>query len=331
MTYRYRRRSHRFLLLLWCLPLLLFFLLPGEKEYPVSAEATDNSSSSTSAEERRITLERTDGSTVTLPLEDYVCGVIAAEMPSSFHSEALKAQAVIARTYALWKIDAAPDSHGNAELCDQPGHCQAYEDKATLRAKWGTDFEEKYKRICNAAEETAGEVLIYHDDLAEAYYHSTCGGRTASAKEVWGEEVPYLQSVSCKWDHDAPRYQQTVTVALSELPWLLGDGISPCITVAEGESASYVPKVTSKTESGRIGTVSYAGLLFDAIDFRTALKLNSTNFRFSSDQDTLTVTTCGFGHGVGLCQYGANGMAENGKSYREILKHYYQKINIENR
>lgn len=329
MTYRYRRHSHRYISLLWCLPLLLFFLIPNEKEDLISGEPKAEKSSST--EDATITLAQSNGSVLTLSLEDYICGVVAAEMPSSFHSEALKAQSVVARTYALWKKESPSPGHPAADLCDDPSHCQAYKDCATLRSEWGNDYEEKYSRICNATEATHGEVLIYHNHLAEAFYHSTCGGRTASAKEVWGEEIPYLQSVSCKWDRDAPRYQQTFTVSLSELPLLLGDGVSPCITVAEEESVSYVPKITAKTESDRIRTVSYAGLTFDAADFRTALKLNSTNFHFSTEKDDLIITTRGFGHGVGMCQYGADGMAKAGKSYREILKHYYQKINIENR
>lgn len=331
MTYRYHRRSRHPIFLLWCLPLLLLliFLFPTEKEKFISADSNDRETAA--SEEFTVTLAQSEGSVLTILLEDYICGVVAAEMPASFHSEALKAQSVVARTYTLWKMESSSPGHPNADLCDDPSHCQAYKSSEALRSEWGSDFEEKYSRICSAVDETHGEVLTYQNSLAEAYYHSTCGGHTASAQEVWGEDIPYLQSVSCQWDSDAPRYQETLTVPLSELPWLLGDGVSPCIAVSENESVSYIPEITAETESGRIRSVSYGGLFFDGIDFRSALQLNSASFRFSTEKDNLVITTRGYGHGVGMCQYGADGMAKAGKSYQEILKHYYQKINIENR
>ena len=331
MKYRFRRYRRRPLRrLCWASILLLpvvFFLLCLQSAGNGGSDAEEVFSEDSALSDQEIVVSYHDtGAMVTLPLETYVIGVVAAEMPSSFEPEALKAQAVIARSYALGKIksNAGNPSEGHGDLCDDPGHCQAYYDKGYLEQEWGADFTEKYQKVTDAVTATAGQVLTYEGGLARTFYHSTCGGKTASAKEVWGEEIPYLQSVTCKWDRDAPRYRETFCISLSELPWLLGDGSSPCIAVAEGETVTVVPTVAGESDSGRIEAVSYAGLMFDAADFRKALGLNSTRFTLESDGETLKVTTYGFGHGVGLCQYGANGMAKDGKTYDEILSYYYR-------
>lgn len=339
MKYRIRRRSRRrydirvFLLLCILFP-CAFFL--AQIHFSQSGSESDKDSipfTEDVTEDDTISLQRTaTGEIETVALEDYVVGVVAAEMPVDFEEEALKAQAVIARTYALRKIAdnswEKDPSHG--DLCDDPAHCQAYYDIDTLKASWGSTFEEKYQKISDAVTATQGLILTYDGEIARTYYHSTCGGRTASALEVWGTDYPYLQSVACKWDKDAPRYEETVEIALSELPWLLGDGTSPCIAVAQGEKVTQVPEAEGETQSGRVEAVSYAGLTFDATDFREALSLNSTNFTFKTDGDMLEVTTIGYGHGVGLCQYGANGMAADGYTYDEILFYYYEGTELTN-
>lgn len=333
MKYRFRRRFRRRYdkrQLIWLL--ILFpcaFLLT---QVPFSQDQKENLTETTSyvaeaTEDIAVSLLRTEtGKIETMDLETYVVGVVAAEMPVNFEEEALKAQAVIARTYALRKMDDDSRSGDSeqSDLCDDSACCQAYYDTETLQATWGRDFDEKYQKISAAVAATEGLILTYDGEIAYTYYCSTCGGRTASAKEVWGTDYPYLQSVACKWDQDAPRYQETVEVALSDLPWLLGDGTSPCIAVAAGEKVTEVPAASGETESGRVQSVSYAGLSFAATDFRSALGLNSTNFTMDTDGDMLEITTTGFGHGVGLCQYGANGMAAQGYTYDEILAYYYE-------
>lgn len=338
MNYRFRRyrygcrRDRRlFWILFLMLPmfLLILWLRPLE-DYPGAPAETVYQGDTIPSSQEIVLLYHDTGKQVSLPLEVYVTGVVAAEMPSNFEPEALKAQAVIARTYALGKMaaDTGSSHDGGGDLCDDPGHCQAYYDKDALEKEWGSAFGERYQKISDAVAATEGQILTYDGGLAETFYHSTCGGKTASAKEVWGEEVPYLQSVACKWDKDAPRYRETFSVALSDLPWLLGDGSTPCIAVAEGETVTVVPTASGESDSGRVEAVAYAGLMFDAGDFRKALGLNSTRFTLESDGETLQVTTYGFGHGVGLCQYGANGMAQKGKTYDEILTYYYQNTKL---
>lgn len=333
MRYRFRRRYRRrpdMRQLIWLL--ILFpcaFLLTQVDFSQRNQETVPEQASNTEQvkEDITVSLLRTEtGKIETMDLETYVIGVVSAEMPVNFEAEALKAQAVIARTYALRKMadDSWSTEPDHGDLCDDSAHCQAYYDQETLKTTWGNDFDEKYQKIRSAVTATTGQILTYDGEIAYTYYCSTCGGETASAKEVWGTDYPYLQSVACHWDKDAPRYEETVDVALSDLPWLLGDGTSPCIAVATGEKVAEVPEVSGETESGRVQSVVYAGLTFSATDFRTALGLNSTHFTLDTDGDQLEITTIGYGHGVGLCQYGANGMAEEGYSYEEILAYYYQ-------
>ncbi len=333
MRYRFRRRYRRRPQMLWWIWLLILFpcaFLLTQVHFSREREETSAEPApytEPAAEEVTVSLLRTEtGKIETVDLKTYVIGVVSAEMPVNFAEEALKAQAVIARTYALRKMaDAAwgsdPD-HG--DLCDDSGHCQAYYDRETLEETWGSGFNAKYQKISDAVTATGNQILTYDGEIAYTYYCSTCGGKTASAKEVWGTDYPYLQSVACRWDKDASRYEETVEIALTDLPWLLGDGTSPCIAVAAGEKAAAVPEASGKTDSGRVQSVSYAGLTFSAADFRKALGLNSTKFSLKPKGDMLEITTTGYGHGVGLCQYGANGMAETGYTYEEILTYYYQ-------
>ena len=348
MRYRIRRRRRRssatILFVLVCIFFpCAFLVLQGHTaanksltlKGPDAAAVTESSAvtGTTTVGGETVSLLRTaTGNVENLDLEEYIIGVVAAEMPVNFESEALKAQAVVARTYALRKMadNAWQNDSDGSDLSDDSGHDQAYHDIDTLKSSWGDSFTENYQKISAAVMATKGQVLTYDGDLAYTYYCSTCGGRTASSKEVWGTDYPYLQSVKCKWCKDAPRYEETTEIALADLPWLLGDGSSPCIAVAAGEKTTEMPVTEGETESGRVEAISYAGLTFSATDFRTALSLNSTNFTLKEDGDQLEVTTVGFGHGVGLCQYGANGMAKDGRTYGKILSYYYKGTELTN-
>ena len=265
--------------------------------------------------------------TITLDLEDYIVGVVAAEVPANFEPEALKAQAIVARTYSVRKINAKEagetDQVHEAALCDSFAHCQAYCDDEEMREKWGDQYEEYSEKIRQAVEDTRDLVVLYEGEIALTPYHSTCGGKTASAEEVWGEAYPYLVSVDCDLDTDAPRYTEDFAFALADIPWLLGEDGKPCIALSSGEEADEVPEIMSETESGRVAVLSYGGLEFAGTDFREKMGINSTNFTFEVEGDELLIHTQGFGHGVGLCQHGANGMAKEGKTAEEIIAHYY--------
>ncbi|MEG2148549.1 MAG: stage II sporulation protein D [Clostridiales bacterium] len=251
-----------------------------------------------------------------MDLETYIIGVLSGEVPPSFEKSALEAQAVVARTYTLSVLN------NGGELCDFYGHCQAYCDAETLKQRWGSEFEKNYQRYFLAVQETAGLIVTYDNKLAKTFFHSTCGGKTASSQEVWGENLAYLQSVDCSWDKDAPRYQERIKVKISELPNRLG------IENVAVSSGNIIPSLISVTHSGRVETVSFGGEKIKATDFRKKLQLNSTNFSFAPEDGNLLIDTHGYGHGVGLCQYGANGMAKEGYNYEDIIKHYYQGVDI---
>lgn len=283
----------------------------GENE-PHQGRALPQQTMIAASEKELISLSRSDGTVDELTMEDYLVGVLAAEVSPQFHEEALKAQAIAARTYTKLKYQSGQP------ICDDYRCCQAYDDEARRKENWKENFESYEARLREAVSATAGMVLCYDGQLAKTFFHSTCGGKTASAEEVWGTAYPYLISVDCPWDTDAPRYQETVEFSVAEANACLNDGITVC-----SASSDEVPIVESQTDSGRAEKISYGGKQWKGTDFRQKLGLNSTNFSFSMKDGVLTISTVGYGHGVGLCQHGANGMGKEGYSAEEILSHYY--------
>ncbi len=270
---------------------------------------------------------------VTMSLEEYVKGVVAAEMPAEFEPEALKAQALAARTYAVKNMVA----FGGSGLPDKPGadvssdhrQSQAWQDEIKLKARWGPfNYERYWSKISKAVDETRGEIIVYQDEPINALFHSTSGERTASAKEVWGFDYPYLQSVACQWDQKSPRYSDTKEFALSEIEQRLGADAGVVAAVQNGDNS--VLKVLNLTDSGRVDQVRIGSKTMTGAAMREKLELRSTNFTAELKGDKLVFKTVGYGHGVGLCQYGANGLAKEGKDYRKIITYYYTGVTIKN-
>lgn len=259
-----------------------------------------------------------------MPLEEYVMGVVAAEMPPTFHLEALKAQAVVARTYALRRmhIFGGPgcDQHEAADVCTDPGTGQAFATQEQLRQRWGDDFEVHWRQVERAVRATRGLILTYDGKPIDSVYHSTSGGQTASAEEVWGKPVPYLQSVPSPHESRSPRLEQTVRLSYADFAQRLGlDSQAVAALSRNGQSSLQV----TRTESGRVKELRIAGKVFDGNALRQRLELNSTWLTFAEDEDSIVITARGFGHGVGMSQYGADGLARQGNSFRSILAHYY--------
>lgn len=270
--------------------------------------------------------------TVTMGLEQYVKGVLAAEMPAEFEIEALKAQAIAARTYAVKQMP----SFGGKGLAEHPGadvsadfrQGQAWLDEAKLTERWGKENYQKYwKKISMAVDETRGQIAVYQDEPIQAVFHSTSGERTASAKEVWGVDYPYLASVPCTWDQKSPRYSDTKEFALTELEQRLGADAG-VIPAAQGGGG--LTDILGLTTSGRVDKVRIGSKILSGIALREKLELRSANFTIERKADKVVFKTTGYGHGVGLCQYGANGMAKEGKDYRKILTYYYTGISLKN-
>lgn len=243
-----------------------------------------------------------------IPLEKYVIGVVLAEMPASFEIEALKAQAVCARSYALVQAYSPSDHPGRAHVCDDPNHCQAYVDPEKV------SNARRVIRIERAVKATRGQVLTYRGELAVPYYHSCCGGRTASASEIWNRSVPYLTSVTCPCPDISPHRLKQFTFDVKQIADQLKIRTSSRLLKIE---------VAERSASGRASKIRIGSYLVTGAAFRRALNLPSTFLTITQQGSKVTVRCRGYGHGVGLCQYGANRLAQEGYSYQSILFHYY--------
>ena len=264
--------------------------------------------------------------TIPLDLEEYVKGVVAAEMPAEFGLEALKAQAVAARTVTVRRMKrfggtGYPTVPG-ADLSNDVGDSQAWLSRKQLIAKWGLWGYRRYWRKINVAvEATAGLIITYDGRPIDALYHSTSGPRTANAEEIWGTSVPYLKSVPCPFGQHSPRYQQEKVFTVQELLSALG-------MVGERPAGGFVLRTLKRTPSGRVHTMQIGAEVFPGTELRSRLGLASTNFTVHLRDGKVVFTTVGNGHGVGLCQYGADGMAQAGKTFQEILHYYYQGVEL---
>ena len=259
-----------------------------------------------------VSVRRSDGSIISLELEDYVTGVVSAEMPALFNSEALKAQAVIARTYAL-KVNS------NGRVLSDNESTQSYKDNGQLASIWGGNYNSYYNKIRDCVMSTSGVYLTYGGNYIEAVYHSTSNGRTEDSSNVWGNYYPYLVSVDSVYDNSNPSFSISKTFSYSELSSLLGINVSG---VSEFNILGY-------TSGGRVSSISVDGVEFSGVNFRSKLGLRSADFDIFKSDDGVVITTRGYGHGVGMSQYGANGMGKAGYSYYDILLHYYPGVSIE--
>ncbi len=266
----------------------------------VSFNSTTNSSVS------EITVYRSNGSVINLNMTDYLIGVVSSEMPASFNLEALKAQSVLARTYAL------KAKQTGKKLTDTVS-TQSYIDIDQMKNKWGNSFNTYYNKIKNAVENTNEEYLSYNGNYIEALYHSTNNGKTESSLDVFGNYYPYLISVSSEYDKNASSYLRTINMPLDTISNKLGLSLNNDSVIS----------ILSYTDGGNIKEININGNNFSGKKVRELLGLRSADFDISISDNNANITTRGYGHGVGMSQYGANGMANAGYSYKDILSHYY--------
>ena len=253
-----------------------------------------------------------------MDLEDYLLGVVAAEMPASFPEEALKAQAVAARTFALYC--AAGGKHGEADICTEPSCCQAWLSEDKLRENWGGDYEANQARIRQAVESTAGEVLVYEGEPVFAAFHSSSAGATEDCGAVWNPR-PYLVSVSSpETALDVPGYLSSLRCA----PLDFRDVILSAHPEADfsGPEEGWIGELR-RDPSGRVESLALGGAVIPGKELRTLFSLRSTAFTLEYAEGQFVFSVTGFGHGVGMSQYGAKVMARDGADYRQILAHYY--------
>lgn len=296
------------------LPALLLaaavYLRPGETAPP---DATAPTAPPPTAPPVHTTLHVQLGEQVTvMPLSDYLLGVVLAEMPTDFEDEAIKAQTVVSATYALRREENG-SAHPGAAVCTSPGCCQAYKDPEAFLAQGGS--EQQLERVQNLIAQVGGQVLTYDGDLIEATFFSCSGGYTEDAVAVWGGDVPYLQAVPSPGEEFSRHYTDVTVFTAEDFAARLG------IDPAGSPETWFSPP--SYTEGGGIDTVTIGGVVFTGRQLREKLGLKSTDIEFAPDASSVTVTTHGYGHRVGMSQYGAQAMALSGSTYDEILAHYY--------
>ena len=263
----------------------------------------------------RVKREKT-GEIEEVPFESYVLGVLAGEMPIRFHEEALKAQAVAARSYVLKKMEANQDKE--YDIVDTVMN-QVYLDTDYLKNAWKEDYSKNIEKLKKVIFETTGEYLSYEGDVIEAFFFSTSTGMTENSGEVFQKQLPYLVSVKSEWDQDvSPVFQENVTLSLYDFYTKLGLPYNQNLKI----------EVTKTTSTGRVKELCINGVSFTGSEVYSKLGLRSTFFSIVKDGTNVVITTKGYGHGVGMSQYGAQGMAQAGYHYQEILKYYYHGVEI---
>ncbi|RTR32973.1 stage II sporulation protein D [Robertmurraya yapensis] len=258
-----------------------------------------------------------------LPLEEYLVGVVAAEMPADFELEALKAQALSARTYTVdWLMSGSkaevPEGI-DADISDTENN-QVYKNDEELRKQWGKEYSWRIKKIKEAVAATSGQILTFEGDPIYAAFFSTSNGYTENSEDYFQETLPYLKSVESPWDVNTEKFHGQTIIQVTDFEKKLG--------VKIGESAE-VGKILERTKGNRVAKVDINGKQLTGKEVREGLGLKSSDFTWERKGDKIVINTKGNGHGVGMSQYGANGMAQEGKKYDEIVQYYYNGATID--
>lgn len=267
-------------------------------------------------EEQKIKVKTKEEEIKELKIEEYLVGVLAGEMPASFEMEALKAQAVASRSYAMYKI-----LHNETDNFDVLSDItnQVYLTEEEMQEKWGSEYPIYLNKIKNAISATDGEVMYYDNEIIEAFYFSMSNGATEDAKSVFEEDLPYIKPVTSSWDNESlNNFKVTTTFTKEEFCKKLNLEDCQSLTI---DNINY-------SASHRINSLMVNNKTFKGTEVRQLLNLRSTDFSIEQNNDFIQITTKGYGHGVGMSQYGANGMAKEGYTYKEILNYYYNDITI---
>jgi len=281
----------------------------------------------------RIKIKITDtGEVKEVTVNEYLKGVLPAEMPPEYNIEALKAQAVVARTYLFQRINAG--GHKDADICDSPSHCQAYYNLEQIDSIWekskGWDKatrEEHSKKVAEAVESTENIVVTYKGEYIRAYFHACSGGKTENVSNIWGkQDIPYLVSVESLGEQDYKNYTSKVCLSVSELEEKLNKDSS--VQCSIDESGGDIVRVLNYTDTGRVDKVKIGGVIYTAEKLRTLLGLRSTNFEVKCENKEVIFNVTGNGHGVGMSQVGANYYAKQGYTFDKIITHYYTGVDV---
>ena len=262
-----------------------------------------------------------------LNLDEYLYGVVSSEMPASFEMEALKAQAVVARTYTIYQTTNNSCKHENADICDNYACCQAWISKEDRFAKWDAEeAESNWNKIVEAVNSTSGKIITYNGEPINAFFHSNSGGITESSVNIWGGvDYPYLKSVETAGEEGYTQYSSQAQFSKQDLLNKIKEKYPDCeIDFARQDSI----QILEYTTSGRVKTIKFGNKEIAGTEARSILGLKSTNFTFSINGDIVTFSVTGYGHGVGMSQTGADALAKSGSNYEEIIKHFYTDVEI---
>jgi len=291
---------------------------PKSKSSTVSSQTTKTETNNTKEEVKEVkdnkvyvTIKRSSGLITNIELEEYLIGVVGAEMPASFDEEALKAQAIIARTYAINTLN-------KGKILTDNSSTQNYKDNSELKKMWSSSYNTYYQKVKNAVSKTEGIYLTYNGQIIDAVYHSTSNGQTEDAKYVWGNSKPYLVSVESPYDTNNKSFSYDKFMAYEELSKILKTEINQDTEI----------NILSYTTGKRVEKIEIADKIYTGVEIRTLLTLRSADFEITKEDNGINFKTKGYGHGVGLSQYGANGMAKAGYNYEQILKHYYKGVKL---
>ena len=264
-----------------------------------------------------------------LDMNEYLYGVVSAEMPASYGKEALKAQAIVARTYTIYKINNNDKKHGEADICDNSACCQAWISKEDRLQKWNEQSRNEYwAKIVEAVDSTKGKIITYNEKPINAFFHANSGGATEAPVNVWGgSNYPYLQTVATSGEDAYTQYSSEVTVTKEEFKnKIIEKHADLDIDFSKADSI----KITEYTEGNRVKNLKVGNLNLSGVEIRNIFGLRSANFKIDIQENNVKFAVIGYGHGVGMSQTGADSLAKQGKKYDEIIKHYYTGVEIKN-
>jgi len=319
--------------------LMLFFIIPAictitpnrePKQPTVSNQDTEPVTSNEYEYEKYKTiklLHHESAQIEELNIDEYLYGVVSSEMPASFELEALKTQAVVARTYTIYQIRNNSGKHENADICDDFNCCQAWISKEERLAKWALEeAESNWNKIVQAVNSTKGKIVTYNGQPINAFFHANSGGITESSLNIWGGiDYPYLKSVETAGEEGYKQYESQVVLKQQELIDKIQVKYPDCIIDFSKQDCIQILDYTS---SGRIKTIKFGNKEIAGTEARTLLGLKSTNFKFFLEGENIKFTVTGYGHGVGMSQTGADSMAKTGANYETIVKHFYANVEI---
>lgn len=311
------------IIITFCMPLI--FTNPFETEEVVAEEQIEEEKFDYGEFSNIKLLHTETGVVEDIDLDTYLYGVVSSEMPADFELEALKAQAVVARTYTIYQIRNG-GKHENADVCDSSYCCQAWISKENRMARWEADIAEEYwNKIMKAVNDTKGKIIFYGGEPINALFHSNSGGSTELSLNVWGGNFPYFQTVETSGEEYYSSYSSEVEISKDDLIQKMLEKYSDFkIDFSKADCI----RIEGYTDSGRIQRLIIGNRLITGVEARTIFGLKSAKFNFEILENSVKFSVIGYGHGVGLSQCGSDALAKNGQNYEEIIKHYYKDVEI---